>query len=137
MLADIHTLLNAVAPIGGDVVLIAGSARGAMLSARSRGGALPPVLASPMVNSTDLLAVATDALAVAIAPEIAIETSKGALIHQEATAPLAIASPGSPPTIAAPVRSLFQTDSVGLKLRLPVTWTKRHAAAVAWLTTSW
>lgn len=137
MLADIHTLLNAVAPIGGDVVLIAGSARGAMLSARSRGGALPPVLASPMVNSTDLLAVATDALAVAIAPEIAIETSKGALIHQEDTAPLAIASPGSPPTIAAPVRSLFQTDSVGLKLRLPVTWTKRHAAAVAWLTTSW
>jgi len=53
------------------------------------------------------------------------------------TAPLPIASPGAPATVSAPTRSLYQTDSIGLRLRLPVTWAKRHGAAVAWVATTW
>ena len=38
--------------------------------------------------------------------------------------------------LAVPVRSSWQTDSVGLKFRLPVSWALR-APAVAWLTPTW
>ena len=136
MLGDIGTLLTAVAPIGGPVTLIANTVRAQMMPASTRGGTLPVVLGSPAVAAADLIAVATDGLASALGSEIAVEASQGATIHTD-TAPLPISTPGAPATIAAPARSLFQTDSVGLRLKLPVTWAVRHPAAVAWLTTSW
>jgi hypothetical protein len=136
MLADVGALLAAVAPVGGPVTLIANTARAAMMPARSRGGTLPVVLGSPAVAAADLIAVATDALAAALNSEIEVEASKGATIHLDTT-PLAIGSPGTPTTVAAPTRSLFQTDSVGLRLRLPVTWALRDPAAAAWVVTTW
>jgi hypothetical protein len=137
MLGDIGALLAAVAPVGGDVVLVANTARALMMPARSRGGTLPLVLGSPAVAAADLIAIAVDGLAAAIAPEIEVEASKGATIHMEDAAPLAISTAGAPATVAAPTRDLWTTDSVGLRLRLPVTWAKRHSAAVAWTTTTW
>jgi hypothetical protein len=136
MLADIGTLLAAVGVVGGPVTLIASTARATMMAARSRGGTLPSVLGSPSIAGGDLIAVATDALAAALAADVEVEASKGATIHMDTT-PLAIGTAGTPTVVAAPTRSLFQTDSVGLRLRLPVTWAKRDPAAVAWLSASW
>ena len=47
--------------------------------------------------------------------------SNTAVLHMEDTTPLEIVS-GTGPTTADPVRSLFQTDSVAIRMILPVTW---------------
>lgn len=66
-------------------------------------------------------------------PEFQVSTS--ATLHMEDTSPAAIGESGSPNTVAAPVRSLFQTDTVGIKMVLPVTWAMRRAGQVAALDT--
>jgi Phage capsid family len=65
------------------------------------------------------------------------EISDQATIHEEDTTPLPITSPGAsgPPAIsAAPVRSLWQTDSLALRLILPMNWTMRRAGMVQYIT---
>jgi len=60
------------------------------------------------------------------------EVSDQATLHEEDTAPLPLASPGTPAVVAAPIRSLWQTDSLALRLILPMNWTIRRAGVVAW-----
>jgi hypothetical protein len=136
MLADVATLLGAVAPVGGDVVLIASEARGKMMAARSRGGVLPLTFGSPAVAAEDPIAVAVDGLAVALDAAPEVRASHESVVHMD-TAPAAIVGGSAPGTPAYPTRSIWQTDSVSMRLRLGATWAIRHANAVAWLTTSW
>jgi hypothetical protein len=49
----------------------------------------------------------------------------------EDTTPLAIAS-GSPATVASPTRSLWQTDTIGLRMIYPMNWTMRRPTSVAY-----
>src|SRR5262249_11087434 len=59
------------------------------------------------------------------------------LLHTDAT-PTPISATGTPNTIAAPVRSLYQTDTIAMRLILPAAWTWRTAGAVAWIqNTTW
>jgi len=66
------------------------------------------------------------------------EISDQAVLHMEDTTPLAIGTPGTPPTVAAPARSLWQTDTIGIRLVMPMNWTMRrtgmvqHIDAVSW-----
>jgi len=60
------------------------------------------------------------------------DVSDQATLHEEDTTPLPIGAPGTPPVVAAPVRSLFQTDSLALRLILPVNWVLRRSGVVAW-----
>jgi HK97 family phage major capsid protein/HK97 family phage prohead protease len=58
--------------------------------------------------------------------------SDQATLHLDDSAPLAIGTAGSPATVAAPVRSLFQTDSLGLRMVMQVNWTLRRTGTLAW-----
>jgi hypothetical protein len=60
-----------------------------------------------------------------------MELSDQATLHMEDTAPLDLVS-GSPGTVASPQRSLFQTDSIALRMVLPLNWVQRRAGTVAW-----
>lgn len=60
------------------------------------------------------------------------EISDQATLHEEDTTPLAIGSVGTPATVAAPVRSLWQTDSLALRLILPINWCLRRTGTLAW-----
>jgi hypothetical protein len=62
------------------------------------------------------------------------EMSDQATLHMEDTTPLAIGTPGTPPTVAAPARSMFQTDSIALRMILPLNWIMRRAGLVGWVT---
>ena len=70
------------------------------------------------------------------APRFAVSTD--ATLHEEDTTPLALGTTGSPNTVAAPMRSLFQTDAVAVRMSLYVTWAMRRTgmvqtiAAVSW-----
>jgi hypothetical protein len=68
-----------------------------------------------------------------LSPIADIETARAGELHMSDT-PLPIVSGGAP---ASPARSLFQTDSIAIKMRWPVTWAARDPRAVAWTTPTW
>ncbi|QIG97764.1 phage major capsid protein [Bradyrhizobium sp. 6(2017)] len=59
------------------------------------------------------------------------ELSDQATLHMEDTAPLDIVSGAAPGTPANPVKSMFQTDSIALRLILPINWTIRRPGVVS------
>jgi hypothetical protein len=61
------------------------------------------------------------------------EISDQATLHMEDTAPTDITTTGTPPVAAFPVKSLWQTDSLALRLILPINWTLRRTGVVAWV----
>lgn len=66
------------------------------------------------------------------------DVSDQATLHMEDTSPTSISTAGTPNAVAAPVRSLFQTDSLGLRMILDLNWTMRRAGMVAFVTgVSW
>jgi hypothetical protein len=75
---------------------------------------------------------------VSVNGEAEFETSEQAVLHMEDTTPLDIGTPGTPPTVAAPVQSMFQTAQIALRLLLDITWAMRrlgmvqHITPVAW-----
>lgn len=58
--------------------------------------------------------------------------SDQATLHMEDTSPTDLVS-GSPGVVASPQRSLFQTDSLGLRMIMPLNWGFRRTGMVAWL----
>jgi HK97 family phage prohead protease/HK97 family phage major capsid protein len=61
------------------------------------------------------------------------EISDQATLHMEDTAPSDISTAGSPAVVAFPAKSMFQTDSLALRLILPINWTIRRPGTVAWV----
>ena len=61
-----------------------------------------------------------------------LELSDQASLHMEDTNPLDLVSGGSPAVVAAPQRSLFQTDSLALRLVMRLNWVQRRAGTIVW-----
>jgi HK97 family phage major capsid protein/HK97 family phage prohead protease len=62
------------------------------------------------------------------APRFAVSTD--ATLHEEDTTPLALGTTGSPNVVAAPMRSLFQTDAVAIRMSLYLAWVMRRTGMV-------
>lgn len=60
--------------------------------------------------------------------------SDQATIHEESDTPLPIVAGAAPGVAATPVRSLWQTDTIGIRMRLPLNWTMRRPGMVSWMT---
>jgi hypothetical protein len=131
-LEDLAALINELAPVAGNgpYVFVGSPGRAALLGARSFEN--PNILiygSSAVIN--DLLAIAPGALVAAMAPEPAVESSKaGTLVMQDINPPPVVGTAG-------PERSIFQTDSIALKMRWPLTWALRDPRGFAWMTPVW
>jgi hypothetical protein len=91
------------------------------------------VLPSPALAANDLIAIAASGLASAVDEVPAVEVARQATVNMDdAPAPI-VNSAGA---AAAPVRSLWQTATTGIKLRFHASWALRDARALAWLTTT-
>jgi hypothetical protein len=90
-----------------------------------------PIISSGTVPAGTVVAVdAADFVSVGgEAPRF--EVSDQATLHMEDTAPADIVSGAAPGTPANPVKSMWQTDSLALRLILPTNWTIRRAGVVA------
>lgn len=62
------------------------------------------------------------------------EVSEQATLHMEDTTPLNIGTAGTPPVVAAPVQSMFQTAQIAIRMLADVTWQMRRAGMVQWMT---
>jgi Phage capsid family len=132
MIQDMQSLVSALAAYGGNgsIAFIASPSQAVRLKEVKAGGTTFPVLISG--QTTALIAIATAALAVAMGVP-SIDVSSEAVFHMDDT-PLPIS--GDTGVMPPGVRSAWQTDSAGLKLRLPVSW-GLAAPAVAWLEPNW
>jgi hypothetical protein len=81
-----------------------------------------------MLDAADFASVTADV------PEF--DVSDVATIHEEDTTPLPISGTGAPNTVAAPIRSLWQTYSIGIRMILPMNWAMLRTGMVASFATS-
>ena len=127
---DVHTLLDALAPVGGNgpYALIMSPGRAASIELAFDAPDNCNILGSSLLPN-DIIAIAPAAVATAIGTATEIDTGRAATLHMD-TVPQPVGS-------VAPHRSLWQTDSVALKGRFPVSWALRDPRGVAWLTPSW
>jgi hypothetical protein len=77
-----------------------------------------------IVDAADFVSVEGDAPMFTVSAE--------ATLHMEDTTPLAIGTVGSPATVAAPVRSTFQTDCIALRMIMPLNWSLLRVGTLAW-----
>ncbi len=61
------------------------------------------------------------------------EISNQATIHMEDTSPAALSASASPNTVAAPIRSFFQTDSLGIRMIMDISWIMARSGMVQWI----
>ena len=105
-------------------MLVTALGRAAAISLRVQRELPFPVLGSPAVAADDVIAIATQGIASATDPVPEISSSRSATVHMN--------------TVAAPTRSLWQTATIGIKLRFNASWALRDPRALAWLsTTAW
>jgi hypothetical protein len=131
--ADVSNLADAVGPVAGNAPIVFIGSAGRRFRADILG--LEDLADSEVLGSNavvnDFMCVATAALVSGIGvPEV--EVSKIAtLTMDDAPAP-------DPTTPVGPFRSLWQTDSFGIKCRWPVSWALRDPRGFAWVTpTGW
>lgn len=134
MVADIKALVSAVAPIAGngEVVLVAAADQAVALRLR-QSREVYPILASSVLTAGTIIAIAPNGLASAIDPVPRFEiASEGTLVMDDAAGPLSTV--GTPNVVAAPAISLFQSDTIALRVVLQVSWGLRSQSAIAYMT---
>jgi HK97 family phage prohead protease/HK97 family phage major capsid protein len=90
---------------------------------------LRAVLTSTTVTAKTLIALDAADFATATGDAPQFDVSSQATLHME-TAPSAIGTVGAPNVVAAPTRSLWQTDTIGVRMLLDVTWAMRRSGMV-------
>jgi Phage capsid family len=133
LIEDIAALASAVSVVAGksSIVFVMHPAQSVAVGLRTLGEFAYDVLPSNSVAPKTVVCIATNTLAVALEDQPVIDASKEGVMHME-TGPSAIV--GDTGVSASPVRSLFQTDSVGLKIRWPISWALRDIRGVAYTT---
>jgi hypothetical protein len=133
MIEDLSALSATVSVIGGPIMLVASPGRAVAISLRAHRELPFDILGSPALAAGDLIAIAVNGLASAVDAAPEIEASRMATVHMD-PASLPIADDGG--TLAAPTRSLWQSNIVGIKLRFGASWALRDPRGLSWLTTT-
>lgn len=95
------------------------------------------IIESTHATAGRLIAIRNSDFATALGDAPEFDVSEQATVHMEDSAPLEIVS-GTGPTTADPVRSFFQTATIGVRMLMDVSWKMRRAGMVGWIdSTSW
>lgn len=95
------------------------------------------IIESTHATANRLVAIRNSDFATAMGDAPEFDVSEQATIHMDDTTPLEIVS-GTGPTTADPVRSLWQTATVGVRMLMQITWKMRRSGMVQWIdTTTW
>lgn len=128
---DMGKLADAVAPVAGagDLAFIGSAGRALKANIYLQGAPGAQAYGSGAVIN-DFLCVAVAGLIAALG-DPAIELSKAATVHMDDTPNVDVSSAGRS-------AGMWQTDSVAIKLRMPVSWAVRDPRGFAWMTpTGW
>lgn len=151
VVADLKALLAPfyAANAGDNITVLMNPAQGLALSmmpgpgaAGEFGWAAPltsrlNIIESTSVTAGRLIALRNSDFATALGDAPEFDVSEQATVHMEDTTPLEIVS-GTGPTTADPVRSFFQTATIGVRMLMDVAWKMRRSGMVQWIDgTSW
>lgn len=145
MVADMSKLAGIVSHVGGRIAFIMSPARAINVYLRSAYYLLAEnapyrdidIMPSNAIPDDEIVCVAQQGIVTVSDGAPQISASRDATVHMEGATPQPIS--GSPGVVASPTRSLWQTRSVGLKVRFAFNWALRDPAAVAWMSgiTAW
>ena len=93
------------------------------------------ILESTHATAGRLIAIRNSDFATALGDAPEFDVSEQATVHMEDTTPLEIVS-GTGPTTADPVRSFFQTATIGVRMLMDVSWKMRRTGMVSWIDTT-
>lgn len=95
------------------------------------------IIESTRATANRLIAIRNSDFATALGDAPEFDVSEQATVHMEDTTPLEIVS-GTGPTTADPVRSFYQTATIGVRMLMDVSWKMRRSGMVQWINgTSW
>jgi hypothetical protein len=120
MQLDLGNVVSKVAGIGqGNIILVADPATAAKLRIYSSGQVPYPLFETSGLPAKTLMAIAANALVSAFSQTARIDISAESTIHMDTSpSPIATTSTG----MAAPTRSLWQTDTFAIRVRFDVNW---------------
>ena len=90
-----------------------------------------PIIDSAVIPVKTIILVDAADFVVAGGEAPRFDMSDQATLHFDDSAPLDLVA-GSPGTVAAPQKSLFQTDSLALRMIWPMNWTQRRPGTIAY-----
>lgn len=94
------------------------------------------IIESTHVPAGRIIALRNSDFATALGDAPEFDISEQATVHMEDTTPLEITSAAG--TVADPVRSFFQTATIGVRMLMDVSWKMRRTGMVQWIdTTTW
>jgi hypothetical protein len=124
MSADLAALIGAISDAGIDtrsVAFVAAPKQALALTMQPWPNFKHPVIEAKTLANGTVIAIAPDGFVVAGEGVPVIEVGKHTALHMADPAS-PISTPGAPATVAAPVVSMFQTDSFSLKCIARMTW---------------
>jgi hypothetical protein len=126
LLDDLKALTAALAPVAGGspIVFVVNPVDAISLAYRLVQQLTDVVLSSAAVPAGTIIAIAVNALASGYDPTPEITASREAELHMSD-------APTDVP--AAPTMTMFQSNRVALKIRMPLAWTLRDVRGLAWV----
>jgi hypothetical protein len=129
--ADIGSLIEGLSSVGAgaEPILVCAPHQYASLHTwTSEAVRFYPIFCSTALDAGTIVAVERSSFVSSYDPTPEFSTSIGAAVHFEDTVPSDISASG---TVATPVKSMFQSDLIGLKMILRTAWALRNSAHVA------
>lgn len=131
---DISALINAVSAVGGKGPYLFIGSPGRITTMRMHYATEENPIDYDVVMSSavgdNLVVVAPKAVVAALNAEPDVEAANAATLVMDT-------APGAAGTTGSGEKEMFQTDSLAVKVRWPVSWALRDPRAVAWLTPTW
>jgi hypothetical protein len=133
---DVAKLVGAIHAAGGgaDVLLFAAPQQAATASILAGSNFALPIIAAPSLAAGTVIAVEPRGFASGFSDVPRVDVGREATLVMEDTSPTQISTAGSPNTVAAPVRSMFQVDAVAIRLVLRVAYGMRAPGLVQFIT---
>jgi hypothetical protein len=139
MAKDLSALIAAIADAGIDtsgVVFICSPAQALTIELQAGPNFAHRIIEESSLTAGTVIAVATAGLVVAGDGIPSVDVSKQTTAHfADPASP--ISTPGAPATVAAPTRSLFQTDSFALRCIARITWAAAPGSVAAVTGATW
>jgi HK97 family phage major capsid protein len=132
MTKDLQNLVAGIVAAGGgsSIVIFANPVQAVAINVLAANGAGYPVIPAPSLSVGTIVAVEAAAFASGFSGLPEVSVGREPVIHYENSAPAQIATAGTPNVVAAPVRSVWQTNTLALRLILPTAWAMRGSGLV-------
>jgi len=138
MAEDLGALTGAIGAAGihpNGAVFVCGPRETTILKAKVGAKFDHPVLTTLGLPAKTVACFAPDGVASGYQDAPQIETSKEAVLHMEDTTPADIVSAGG--VLAAPSKSMFQTDIIAIRVRAHCAWAVAAGAAQVVTSVNW